>query len=55
VELLPKSLGAVRARILVYGYNADVYAFGGKTATTDYILDHAQTLVTNLESDRFVS
>ena len=27
--LLPVTLKSVKARILVYGYNADVYAFGG--------------------------
>lgn len=27
-ELLPATLKSVKARILVYGYNADVYAFG---------------------------
>jgi hypothetical protein len=27
-ELLPVTLKSVKARILVYGYNADVYAFG---------------------------
>ncbi|KAI9851959.1 MAG: hypothetical protein M1838_002248 [Thelocarpon superellum] len=52
-QLLPKTLGNVRARILVYGYNADVYAFGGKSATADYILQHAQTLVFNLDSERY--
>ncbi len=54
LQLLPQSLGDVRARIMVYGYNADVYAFGGKSASADYIHDHAQTLVTNLDSDREV-
>ncbi|KAI9759833.1 MAG: hypothetical protein M4579_002040 [Chaenotheca gracillima] len=52
-ELLPKTLNAVNARILVYGYNADVYAFGGKSATRDYIHEHAQTLVTTLDAERF--
>ena len=52
-QLLPKTLGHVRARVLVYGYNADVYAFGGRSATSDYILQHAQTLVMTLDSERF--
>lgn len=54
-QLLPQSLGKVRARVSVYGYNANVYAFGGKSATSDYILQHAQTLITTLEADRYVS
>ena len=52
-ELLSQSLGALRARVLVYGYNADVYAFKGN-ATTDKIHEHAQTLVSYLQADRFV-
>ncbi|KAI9847286.1 MAG: hypothetical protein M1837_002873 [Sclerophora amabilis] len=52
-QLLPKSLNTVNARILVYGYNANVYAFGGKSATKDYIHEHAQTLVTTLDAERF--
>ena len=32
-DLLPVSLKSAKARILVYGYNADVYTFGsGKSA-----------------------
>jgi hypothetical protein len=53
-QLLPKSLSGIPVRVLVYGYNADVYAFGGKSATSDYILQHAQTLITYLEADRSV-
>ncbi|EFQ31780.1 LipA and NB-ARC domain-containing protein [Colletotrichum graminicola M1.001] len=49
-ELLPQSLGKTRANILVYGYNADVYTTGksSKSASDNFISQHAQTLVTNL-------
>ncbi|KAI9799148.1 MAG: hypothetical protein M1833_004188 [Piccolia ochrophora] len=52
-QLLPKTLNHVQARILTYGYNADVYAFGGKSATSDYIHEHAQTLITTLDAERY--
>ena len=54
-KLLPASLGDVPSRILVYGYDADVNVSGGKSSTSDYIHDHAQTLITYLEADRMVS
>ncbi|KAK2034338.1 lipa and NB-ARC domain-containing protein [Colletotrichum zoysiae] len=49
-DLLPQSLGKTRANILVYGYNADVYTTGksNKSASDNFIFQHAQTLVTNL-------
>ncbi|KAH0542388.1 hypothetical protein FGG08_003233 [Glutinoglossum americanum] len=56
MQLLPKDLlkreGSVR--ILVYGYNADVYAFGGGSNKTssDKIHNHAQTLVQTLCANR---
>ena len=53
-DLLPANLGEVRARILVWGYNADVYAFGGKSTNADYVHAHALTLVANLVADRLV-
>lgn len=34
-QLLPKS---VRARVLVYGYDADIYMFAGATGPSGYIL-----------------
>ncbi|KAI9796800.1 MAG: hypothetical protein M1825_006502 [Sarcosagium campestre] len=52
-QLLPKTLNRVEARVLTYGYNADVYAFGGNSATGDYIHEHAQTLVTTLDAERY--
>jgi len=52
-DLLPASLKGAKARILVYGYNADVYAFGGdRSASSDMIHQHAQTLVSGLSLER---
>jgi hypothetical protein len=31
-QLLPVTLKSAKVRILVYGYNADVYAFGSRSA-----------------------
>lgn len=51
--LLPATLKNARVRILVYGYNADVYAFGSdKSASSDMIHQHAQTLVNSLAMER---
>lgn len=50
-ELLPKYLK--NARILTWGYNADIASLMGKTASSsDRILQHAQTLVAQLHADR---
>ncbi|KAM3081758.1 hypothetical protein ACMFMG_005204 [Clarireedia jacksonii] len=57
-ELLPVTLGSkdpskhAKVRILVYGYNADVVAFGEKSASTDKIHEHAQSLVSSLALER---
>jgi len=51
-QLLPVTLKSAKVRILMYGYNADVYAFGGKSASSDMIHQHAQTLVSNLALER---
>lgn len=51
-ELLPLNLK--NSRILTYGYNAAVAAIFGK-ASSDRILQHAQTLVAELVADREVS
>ncbi|MCJ1260408.1 hypothetical protein MMC22_000269 [Lobaria immixta] len=48
-EMLPKILR--NARILTWGYDANVTALLGSTSS-DRILQHAQTLVANLEADR---
>lgn len=50
-DLLPKHLP--RARILSYGYDADVVAVLGKTSS-DRILQHAQTMCAQLAADREV-
>lgn len=41
-----------RARVLVWGYNASISSWKGNTPSSDRILQHAQTLVSHLESDR---
>lgn len=52
-QLLPVSLKSAQARILVYGYNADVYTFGNESsASSDLIHQHAQSMVTNLAYER---
>ena len=51
-DLLPSNLK--KSRILTYGYNAAVAAMFGK-ASSDRILQHAQTLVAELVADREVS
>ncbi len=51
--LLPQSLKGLKARVLVYGYNADVYTFGSdRSASSDMIHQHAQTLLTALSTER---
>ena len=50
-DLLPKALK--NARILTWGYNANVTSLLGSTSS-DRILNHAQTLVAQLEADRAV-
>ncbi|KAF4637819.1 hypothetical protein G7Y89_g285 [Cudoniella acicularis] len=51
-QLLPVTLKSAKARILVYGYNADVYAFGKGGASSDMLYQHAQTLLANLSLER---
>ncbi|QSZ31178.1 hypothetical protein DSL72_000741 [Monilinia vaccinii-corymbosi] len=56
--LLPVTLSSkdpaksAKVRILVYGYNADVVAFGEKSASHDRIHEHAQSLVSSLALER---
>lgn len=53
LDLLPESLREQPSNILVYGYNADVYATpGSHSASSDFILHHAQTLVATLTAHR---
>ncbi|EFY99702.1 hypothetical protein X797_001103 [Metarhizium robertsii] len=48
-DLLPESLRGVQANVLVYGYNADVYSRkNDRSASDNFIHQHAQTLITNL-------
>lgn len=51
-QFLPKYLP--QARVLTWGYNANVLALKGKTTSRDRILQHAQTLVSQLNGDREV-
>ena len=51
VDMLPHALP--RARIMVWSYNADVHAWKGNTSS-DGIMEHAHTLVAQLQADREV-
>jgi len=51
-DLLPKYLP--NARILTWGYNANVTSVKGRSTSADRILQHAQTLVAQLVADRDV-
>ncbi|KAF4968083.1 hypothetical protein FSARC_4501 [Fusarium sarcochroum] len=49
LDLLPTALKGAQANIMVYGYNADVYSKkNDRTASDNFIHQHAQSLVTNL-------
>lgn len=52
-DLLPKYLK--RARVLTWGYNANISSLTGKSTSSERILQHAQTLVAQLHADRNVS
>lgn len=52
MDLLPKYLP--NARILTWGYNANVLSLKGRTTSSDRVLQHAQTLVAQLQADREV-
>jgi hypothetical protein len=49
-DLLPKYLK--RARVLTWGYNANISSLTGKTTSSERILQHAQTLIAQLHADR---
>ena len=49
--MLPEALP--RARIMTWGYNADVHAFRGDTSSNN-IMEHAHTLIAQLQADREV-
>ncbi|KAK9852216.1 hypothetical protein MYU51_008581 [Penicillium brevicompactum] len=40
------------ARILAWGYNASISSWNGGTPSSDRVLQHAQTMVSQLEADR---
>lgn len=44
-----------RARVLTWGYNANVSSLKGRSTSADRILQHAQTFVAQLHADRDVS
>src|SRR6266542_1567182 len=50
-KLIPKAIK--NSRILTFGYNANTTSFMGSTSS-DRILQHAQTLMGQLEADRAV-
>lgn len=49
-SLLPKYVK--RCRVLTWGYNANVASYGSRTTSSDRILQHAHTLVAQLQADR---
>ena len=42
-DLLPISLKSAKVRILVYGYIADVYTFGGENGARSVVLRHFES------------
>lgn len=52
-DFLPKYVK--RARVLAWGYNANISSLTGKTTSSERILQHAQTLIAQLHADRDVS
>jgi hypothetical protein len=51
-DFLPRYLE--NARVLTWGYNANISSFKGKQASSDRILQHAHTLIAQLQADREV-
>lgn len=49
-DLLPKYMP--NARVLSWGYNANVLSLKGRSTSSDRVLQHAQTLVADLQADR---
>lgn len=52
-HLLPEYIK--NARVLTWGYVANTNSWGGKITSSDRILQHAETLVEELQNDREVS
>jgi len=51
-DFIPKYIK--RARVLTWGYNANITSVTGRTTSSDRVLQHAQTLVAQLHADRDV-
>ncbi|MCJ1246579.1 hypothetical protein MMC30_003788 [Trapelia coarctata] len=51
-DLLPQFIEDVKARVLVYGYDADVASLAGSGTTKDKIHNHAERLVADLFANR---
>ncbi|KAF7593472.1 hypothetical protein BBP40_011478 [Aspergillus hancockii] len=49
-DLLPTHIN--NARVLTWGYNANINSLMGRSTSSDRILQHAQTLIEELQSDR---
>lgn len=50
LDFIPKYIK--QARVLTWGYNANIASVTGRTTSSDRILQHAQTLVAQLHADR---
>jgi hypothetical protein len=53
-DLLPQFIEEQKARVLVYGYDADVTSLAGSGTTKDKIHNHAERLVADLFANRRV-
>ena len=51
-DLLPRYVPS--ARVLTWGYNANVMSVKGRSTSADRVLQHAQTLIAQLVADREV-
>ncbi|KAH6667985.1 hypothetical protein B0J14DRAFT_175839 [Halenospora varia] len=49
-QFLPKYVK--RARVLAWGYNANISSLTGRSTSSDRVLQHAQTLIAQLHADR---
>lgn len=52
-DLLPKYMK--HARVLTWGYNANISSLKGRTTSSERILQHAHSLIAQLHADRDVS
>lgn len=51
-DLLPSYIK--NSRVLTWGYNANVTSYKGRSTSADRIMQHAQTLIAQLQADREV-